>query len=100
MKRELFFKCVFVSDDENEYHFHLRAWTAAEAESVFADMLRTGGIRSKGKLMVHDVDGQVVRRAAYPRFRAGRPRGSARLKRAARGSAPKVPAPFRRLLPS
>jgi len=72
VKRELFFECVFVSN-QSEYHFHLRAWTAAEAELAFADGLRAGGITSRGKLMVLDREGRVVRRGRYPRKAGRRP---------------------------
>ena len=73
MMREPLFKCVFVSN-HSKYHFHLRAWTAADAELAFADGLCAGGVTSKGELMVLDREGCVVRRGRYPRksAKAGR----------------------------
>ncbi len=65
VKREPFFECVFVSE-QNEYRFHLRAWTAADAEQVLADELRANGVTSRGELRILDSKGRVTRRGKYP----------------------------------
>ncbi len=62
--REPFFECVLVSD-RNEYHFHIRAWTPADAEVAFTDELRADGVTSSGELWVLDAKGRPARWAPF-----------------------------------
>ncbi|HEX9050041.1 MAG TPA: hypothetical protein VF841_05855 [Anaeromyxobacter sp.] len=63
-ERERFFECVFVSE-RNEYQFHFRAWSEAEAERHFRETLRGYGISSPGTLLIRNAKGRLVRRADY-----------------------------------
>ncbi len=69
-KREPFFECVLVAD-RNEYRFHLRAWTAEEAELHFREELRSNGVTASGELQVLDRNGGLARRSAYAPDPAG-----------------------------
>ncbi len=64
-KREPFFECVFVCD-RNEYRFHFRAWTAAEAEYHLRLELQESGVAANGELRVLDAKGRVLRASPYP----------------------------------
>ena len=63
-KREPFFECVFVSD-RNEYRFHFRAWTAAEAEYHLRRELQESGVAADGELRVLDKKGHLLSTSAY-----------------------------------
>ncbi len=51
MTREQFFECSFRSGQEQRTA-HVRAWTAADARRMFADMLAADGIQVTGKVTV------------------------------------------------
>ena len=63
-KREPFFECVFVSE-RNEYRFHFRAWTAAEAEYHLRRQLEESGVAADGELRVLDAKGRLLRTSPY-----------------------------------
>jgi hypothetical protein len=58
--REPFYECVLISE-RNEYHFHLRAWTAEEAEAQFRAVLQEHGVAADGIVRVLGLNGAVLR---------------------------------------
>lgn len=62
--RESFWECVF-NPDGNEYRFHVRAWSAEEAEEHLRASLRENGVREAGAILVRDRRGVDVRRSGY-----------------------------------
>jgi hypothetical protein len=62
--RESFFECV-LAQDGNEYRFHVRAWTAEEAEQHIRASLRENGVREPGTLVVRNRRGAEVLRSGY-----------------------------------
>ena len=62
--RERFFVCVF-EQDRNEYRFHVRAWTAEEAEAHLRASLREDGVRDPGSIVVRDERGAVLASSPY-----------------------------------
>ena len=62
--REKFFECVF-APDRNEYRFHVRAWSAEQAEAHFRASLRENGVREPGTLLIRDRKGVEVLRSGY-----------------------------------
>jgi hypothetical protein len=62
--RERFFECVF-APDRNEYRFHVRAWSAEQAEEHFRASLRENGVREPGTLLIRDRKGVEVLRSGY-----------------------------------
>jgi hypothetical protein len=58
-RREAFFECVYAAD-RNEYVFHLRAWSAEEAESHLRERLRGFGLVTSGTVLIRDPKGRVV----------------------------------------
>jgi hypothetical protein len=62
--REPFFECVFVSG-RNEYRFHVRAWTAEEAECHLREALQSHGLVARGEVRVQDARGRLVRRGRF-----------------------------------
>lgn len=49
--RERFFECV-LTQERNEYRFHVRAWNAREAEQEVVASLRENGVTEPGTLHV------------------------------------------------
>ena len=62
--REDFFECVF-APDRNEYRFHVRAWSAEQAEVHFRASLRENGVREPGTLLIRNRKGVEVLRSGY-----------------------------------
>jgi len=62
--REKFFECVF-APDRNEYRFHVRAWSAEQAEEHFRASLRDNGVREPGTLLIRNRKGVEVLRSGY-----------------------------------
>ena len=62
--REKFFECVF-APDRNEYRFHVRAWSAEQAEEHFRASLRDNGVRDPGTLLIRNRKGVEVLRSGY-----------------------------------
>jgi len=62
--RERFFECVFAQDG-NEYRFHVRAWSATEAEAHIRASLHDNGVRDAGILVVRDRKGSELLRTEY-----------------------------------
>jgi len=62
--REKFFECVF-APDRNEYRFHVRAWSAEQAEAHFRASLRENGVREPGTLLIRNRKGVEVLRSGY-----------------------------------
>jgi hypothetical protein len=62
--RESFFECIF-NPDGNEYRFHVRAWTAREAEEHIKASLRGNGVRENGSLLIRDRKGAELLRSRY-----------------------------------
>lgn len=62
--RERFFECIF-SQDGNEYRFHVRAWSAEEAEAHIRTSLHDNGVREPGTLLVRDGKGAELLRSGY-----------------------------------
>jgi hypothetical protein len=49
--REAFFECSFTSGEASRTA-HLRAWSAAEAEELFREVLAEEGVRADGRIVV------------------------------------------------
>ena len=62
--REDIFECVF-APDRNEYRFHVRAWSAEQAEAHFRASLRENGVREPGTLLIRNRKGVEVLRSGY-----------------------------------
>jgi hypothetical protein len=62
--RERFFECIFTQDG-NEYRFHVRAWSATEAEAHIRASLHDNGVREAGILVVRDRKGSELLRSPY-----------------------------------
>ncbi len=62
--RERFFECVLALD-QNEYRFHVRAWTAQEAWDHLGASLRENGLTEAGTLVVLDERGGELLRSPY-----------------------------------
>jgi hypothetical protein len=62
--REPYFECVFVVD-RNEYRFHFRSPTAAEAERRLSDALHEWGVDLSGEVRVLDAKGRVLLLSEY-----------------------------------
>ncbi len=62
--REPFYECMFVSE-RNEYRFHVRAWTADEAEAHLRSALESSGLTAEGEPRVLDSKGRLLRRSAF-----------------------------------
>jgi hypothetical protein len=62
--REPYFECVFVVD-RNEYRFHFRSPTPAEAEQHLSDALHEWGVDVSGEVRVLDAKGRVLLLSAY-----------------------------------
>ncbi len=61
--RERFYECVLALD-QNEYRFHVRAWTAEEACDHLGASLRENGLLDAGELVVLDgKGGELLRRS-------------------------------------
>ena len=54
--RESFYECIF-SPEGNEYRFHVRAWSAEEAQEHLRASLRENGVREPGAIRVRDRKG-------------------------------------------
>ena len=55
----------FVAPDRNEYRFHVRAWSAEQAEAHFRASLRENGVREPGTLLIRNRKGVEVLRSGY-----------------------------------
>ena len=62
--RENSYECIF-AQDRNEYHFHVRAWNAKEAEEHFRASLHDNGVRDDGTMSIRDRKGAEVLRSDY-----------------------------------
>jgi hypothetical protein len=62
--RERFFECIFTQDG-NDYRFHVRAWSATEAEAHIRTSLHDNGVRDPGTLVVRDRKGSELLRSEY-----------------------------------
>lgn len=62
--RETFFECALVVD-RNEYRFHMRAWSAAEAGELLHHELQEIGVHECGELRVLDARGGILYHCAY-----------------------------------
>jgi hypothetical protein len=62
--REPYFECVFVVD-RNEYRFHFRSPTPAEAEQHLRDALHEWGVDASGEVRILDGKGRVLLLSAY-----------------------------------
>jgi len=49
--RETFYECTYTHDG-SEYRFHVRAWSAAEAQDHFRAMLQEDGVREPGEVTI------------------------------------------------
>ncbi len=63
-RREPFYECVLISE-RNEYHFHVRAWTAEEAEAHFRALLHESGVIGDGTVCVLGLKGTVLRSSPF-----------------------------------
>ena len=64
VSRERFFECIF-THDRNEYRFHVRAWSAREAEEHIRNSLRGNGVKENGTLFIRDPNGVECLRSGY-----------------------------------
>ena len=62
--REPYFECLFVVD-RNEYRFHFRSPTPAEAEQRLRDALHEWGVDASGEVRILDGKGRVLLLSAY-----------------------------------
>jgi hypothetical protein len=62
--RERFFECV-LSQDREEYRFHVRAWSARDAEEEARASLRESGVREPGMLRIRDPKGVELVSSSY-----------------------------------
>ena len=62
--REKFFECV-LSQEKDEYRFHVRAWSARDAEEEARASLRDGGVREPGTLRFRDSKCVELVQASY-----------------------------------
>ncbi|HVP66487.1 MAG TPA: hypothetical protein VMT17_04415 [Anaeromyxobacteraceae bacterium] len=67
--REAFFDCTYVAGPER-YTLKVRAWTAADAESIFREELESLGVDAPGLLLVVGPRGAGSRRSTYTPRRA------------------------------
>jgi hypothetical protein len=56
ISRERFYECI-LTQDRNEYRFHVRAWNAREAEEEVCASLRENGVKEPGTLHVRNPKG-------------------------------------------
>jgi hypothetical protein len=62
--RERFFECV-LSQDTDEYRFHVRTWNAKDAEEEARASLRSSGVQDQGTLQIRDPKGVEIVHASY-----------------------------------
>ena len=63
-KREEFYECEYVSG-RGDFQFHVRAWSAVEAEQALRDSLASAGVRAAGTVVIRNLKGRILRRGRY-----------------------------------
>ena len=63
-KREEFYECEYVSG-RGDFQFHVRAWSALEAEHSLRESLASAGVRAPGTMVIRDLKGRVLRRSRF-----------------------------------
>lgn len=65
--REALFACTLSASGDPPFRELVRAWSAGEAAQQFGERLREAEVALPGTIVVSDLGGRVVRRAAYVR---------------------------------
>ena len=63
-KREDFFECEYASG-RGDFQFHVRAWSALEAERTLREALVSAGVRAPGAMVIRNLKGRIVRRGRF-----------------------------------